>query len=166
MSTELKPYLKKLIAEVDAALDSYLPKEETAPKTIHKAMRYSIFAGGKRLRPIVCLATAEALGANRSVAIHSAIAVEAMHTYSLIHDDLPAMDNDDLRRGRPTNHKVFGDAIAILAGDALLNESFLMVARTKATSLVSTIRKLQHYLLQQFDSEQWQQMRPHSSFPL
>ena len=131
--SELKPYLQELIAEVDAALDQHLPAEETTPETIHKAMRYSIFAGGKRLRPVVCLAAAEALGVDRNVAIHSACAVEAMHTYSLIHDDLPAMDNDDLRRGRPTNHKVFGDAIAILAGDALLNESFIMVARTEAT---------------------------------
>ncbi len=132
--SELKPYLKELIAEVDAALDTYLPAESAAPETIHKAMRYSIFAGGKRLRPVVCLAAAQAIGADRSVALHAACAVEAMHTYSLIHDDLPAMDNDDLRRGRPTNHKVFGDAIAILAGDALLNESFILVARTAQTS--------------------------------
>jgi len=131
--SDLKPYLKELIADVDAALDKHLPSEETTPSTIHKAMRYSIFAGGKRLRPVVTLAAAEALGAERKVAVHAACAVEAMHTYSLIHDDLPAMDDDDLRRGRPTNHKVFGDGIAILAGDALLNESFLMVSRTEAT---------------------------------
>jgi len=134
LMSELKPYLTDLIAEVDAALDRYLPAENTTPETIHKAMRYSIFAGGKRLRPVLCLAAAEALGADRSVAIHAACAVESMHTYSLIHDDLPAMDDDDLRRGRPTNHKVFGDAIAILAGDALLNESFVMVSRTAKTA--------------------------------
>ncbi len=131
--SDLKPYLQELIAEIDTALDQQLPTKDTAPETIHKAMRYSIFAGGKRLRPVVTLAAAEALGASRESALPAACAVEAMHTYSLIHDDLPAMDDDDLRRGRPTNHKIFGDAIAILAGDALLNESFLMVARTEAT---------------------------------
>ncbi len=132
--SDLKPYLKELVSDIDARLDVFLPAEGTAPETIHKAMRYSIFAGGKRLRPVLTLAAAEAIGANREVALPCACAVEAMHTYSLIHDDLPAMDDDDLRRGRPTNHKVFGDAIAILAGDALLNESFLMLSHVEATS--------------------------------
>lgn len=131
--SDLKSYLKELIGEVDTALSNFLPSEDTAPETIHKAMRYSIFAGGKRLRPVLTLAAAEALGAGREIALPSACAVEVMHTYSLIHDDLPAMDNDDLRRGRPTNHKVFGDAIAILAGDALLNESFSIISQTKPT---------------------------------
>jgi len=137
--TDLKDYLKDVTAKIDKALDSYLPAEDASPETIHKAMRYSIFAGGKRLRPVLCLAAAEALGADHSVALPAAAAVEAMHTYSLIHDDLPAMDNDDLRRGRPTNHKVFGDAIAILAGDALLNEAFLMISHTAPTSRYSEI---------------------------
>ena len=137
--SELKEYLQELIAEVDSALDAHLPAETIAPETIHKSMRYSIFAGGKRLRPVFVLAAAEAIGADRSVAIDAACAVEAMHTYSLIHDDLPAMDDDELRRGRPTNHIVFGDAIAILAGDALLNESFALVAKTEATSRYSGV---------------------------
>ena len=132
--TTLESYLKEVTAEIDSALDSFLPSEEANPQTIHKAMRYSIFAGGKRLRPVLCLAAAEALGAERAVALPASAAVEAMHTYSLIHDDLPAMDNDDLRRGRPTNHKVFGDAVAILAGDALLNESFIMISQTAPTA--------------------------------
>lgn len=130
---DLKPYLENLISEIDEALEQALPAESTPPETIHKAMRYSIFAGGKRLRPVLTLASAEALGADRRLALPAACAVEAMHTYSLIHDDLPAMDDDDLRRGRPTNHKVFGDAIAILAGDALLNQAYLLISETPPT---------------------------------
>ena len=114
---ELKPYLVTRHKEVDRALDRFLPSESTPPVTIHKAMRYSLFAGGKRLRPILCLAAAEACGGKISSALPLACAVECIHTYSLVHDDLPSMDNDDLRRGRPTCHKVFGDGIAILAGD-------------------------------------------------
>jgi geranylgeranyl diphosphate synthase, type II len=110
--------------EVDASLDRLLPRESTPPPSIHQAMRYSVFAGGKRLRPILCLETARAFTADVAPALHPACAIEFIHTYSLIHDDLPALDNDDLRRGKPTCHKQFGEAIAILAGDALLTLAF------------------------------------------
>jgi geranylgeranyl diphosphate synthase, type II len=130
---ELKPYLVARQKEVDRALDRFLPKESTPPATIHKAMRYSLFAGGKRLRPILCLAAAEACGGKISSALPLACAVECIHTYSLVHDDLPSMDNDDLRRGRATCHKVFGDGIAILAGDALLTIAFEIAAHVKST---------------------------------
>ncbi len=117
-------------ARVEAQLDLLLPGEDVAPVTIHKAMRYSIFAGGKRIRPLLCLEAAKACGAaeNGACALNAACALETLHTYTLIHDDLPCMDNDDLRRGRPTNHKVFGEGIAVLAGDALLTEAFAMLA--------------------------------------
>ena len=131
---DLKRYLVARQKEVDRALNRFLPAESVAPATIHKAMRYSLFAGGKRLRPILCLAAAEACGGKSAAAIPYACAVECIHTYSLIHDDLPSMDNDDLRRGRPTCHKVFGDAIAILAGDALLTVAFEIVTRAKPVS--------------------------------
>ncbi len=98
------------------------------PSSLHRAMRYSVFAGGKRIRPILLLAACEAVGGNRQHAMPAACALEMIHTYSLIHDDLPAMDNDDFRRGRPTSHKVFGEAVAILAGDALLTEAFILLA--------------------------------------
>jgi geranylgeranyl diphosphate synthase type II len=131
---DLKRYLLARQKEVDRALNRFLPKESVAPATIHKAMRYSLFAGGKRLRPILCLAAAEACGGKRDAALPYACAVECIHTYSLIHDDLPSMDNDDLRRGRPTCHKVFGDAIAILAGDALLTIAFEIATRATPVS--------------------------------
>jgi geranylgeranyl diphosphate synthase type II len=113
---------------VDEALDRALPGEAAWPETIHRAVRYSLFAGGKRIRPVLVLAAAEAVGGEMEEALPLACAVEMIHTYSLIHDDLPAMDDDDLRRGRPTNHKVFGEAIAILAGDALLTRAFHLLA--------------------------------------
>jgi geranylgeranyl diphosphate synthase, type II len=131
---ELKRYLIARQKEVDGALDRYLPKATVPPATIHKAMRYSLFAGGKRLRPILCLAAAEACGGKTNTALPLACAVECIHTYSLIHDDLPSMDNDDLRRGRATCHKVFGDGIAILAGDALLTIAFEIAARARTAS--------------------------------
>jgi geranylgeranyl diphosphate synthase type II len=109
-------------------LDRFLPKATAKPATIHKAMRYSLFAGGKRMRPALVLAAAEACGGTHASAMPLACAVECIHTYSLIHDDLPGMDNDDLRRGKPTNHKVFGEGIAILAGDALLTQAFEIAA--------------------------------------
>jgi geranylgeranyl diphosphate synthase, type II len=109
---------------VDAALDRLLPSETTQPSSIHEAMRYSVFAGGKRIRPILCLETARIFAADVTPALHPACAIEFIHTYSLIHDDLPALDNDDLRRGKPTCHKKFGEATAILAGDALLTLAF------------------------------------------
>jgi len=131
----LKDYFAARSAAVDSALDRFLPAAETKPATIHQAMRYSLFAGGKRLRPILCLAAAEACGGDPEAAMAPACAVECIHTYSLIHDDLPAMDNDDLRRGRPTSHKVFGEGIAILAGDALLTIAFEILAAVSPTQL-------------------------------
>src|SRR5204863_5183849 len=119
--------------EIDRALNRYLPKANTKPATLHKAMRYSLFAGGKRLRPILCLAAAEACRGKISNALPLACALECIHTYSLVHDDLPSMDNDDLRRGRPTCHKVCGDGIAVLAGDALLTIAFEIAAQAKET---------------------------------
>jgi geranylgeranyl diphosphate synthase type II len=128
----LKTYLETRIDLVDKALDGFLPKATTKPATIHKAMRYSIFAGGKRLRPILCLAAAEACGGDPTAALPAACSVECIHTYSLIHDDLPCMDNDDFRRGKPTSHKVFGEGVAVLAGDALLTIAFEILAQTDA----------------------------------
>lgn len=122
-------YWKKQQARVEKALDAAIPKETVKPATIHKAMRYSLFAGGKRLRPILVLAAAEALGSNGKDALPLACAVECIHTYSLIHDDLPCMDDDDLRRGKPTSHKVFGEGAAVLAGDALLTIAFEVAAK-------------------------------------
>ena len=119
-------YLSSSCAEVEAALDASLGPER--PESLREAMRYSLLAGGKRLRPILCLAACELAGGEASLAMPTAVALEMIHTMSLIHDDLPAMDNDDLRRGRPTNHKVYGEANAILAGDALLTRAFEMVA--------------------------------------
>src|SRR5271165_4299180 len=124
----LDQYLAERSALVDKALGRFLPKATVKPATLHKAMRYSLFAGGKRLRPILALAAAEACGGALDAALPHACAVECVHTYSLIHDDLPCMDDDDLRRGRPTNHKVFGEAIATLAGDALLTDAFKVLA--------------------------------------
>src|SRR2546422_2987518 len=129
----LKGYLKSRQKMIDRALDRVLPKATVKPPTIHKAMRYSLFAGGKRLRPILCLAAAEACGGKIENALPLACAMECIHTYSLVHDDLPSMDNDDFRRGRPTCHKVFGDGIAVLAGDALLTIAFEIVSRAKPT---------------------------------
>jgi geranylgeranyl diphosphate synthase type II len=122
---------------VDAALNRFLPKAVTRPKTIHAAMRYSIFAGGKRLRPVICLASAEVIGGKIDNALPLACALECIHTYSLIHDDLPAMDNDDFRRGKPTSHKVYGEGMAILAGDGLLTIAFEIAVQGKATSRYS-----------------------------
>src|SRR5213078_2525158 len=129
---DLKTYLETKTEAVNRALDRFLPKASTKPGTIHKAMRYSLFAGGKRMRPALCLAAAEACGGSMDDALPLACAVECIHTYSLIHDDLPAMDNDDYRRGKLTNHKVFGEAIAILAGDALLTRAFEIAAQCKS----------------------------------
>ena len=125
----LRALFGKLRSEIDAKLNEYLPPENDPPEPIHEAMRYSVFAGGKRLRPILALLAAEACSGSHEQALGAACAVEMIHTYSLIHDDLPAMDDDDLRRGKPTSHKVFGEAIAILAGDALLTMAFETIAR-------------------------------------
>lgn len=129
----LKTYLADRAAFVDAALDRLIPAADTPPATIHQAMRHSLFAGGKRLRPILCLAAAEACGSSREAAAFAACAVECLHTYSLIHDDLPSMDNDDFRRGVPTCHKVYGEGVAILAGDALQALAFELLVKTPVT---------------------------------
>jgi geranylgeranyl diphosphate synthase type II len=130
-SFDLGEFLAARTASVNRALDRFLPSATTRPATIHKAMRYSLFAGGKRMRPALCLAAAAACGGNEADAMPLACAVECIHTYSLVHDDLPAMDNDDYRRGKLTNHKVFGEGIAVLAGDALLTQAFEIAARCK-----------------------------------
>ena len=134
VTMNLKVYLRSRQKEIDRALERYLPKPTTKPATLHKAMRYSLFAGGKRLRPILCLAAAEACRGKISNALPLACALECIHIYSLVHDDLPSMDNDDFRRGRPTCHKVFGDGIAVLAGDALLTIAFEIVSSAKPAS--------------------------------
>ncbi len=126
---DLNKYLNEKKETVDRALEAYLPLKKERFNTITKAMRYSLFAGGKRLRPILCIAGAEAVGDDMNQVLPIACALELIHTYSLIHDDLPAMDDDDYRRGIPTNHKVFGEAIAILAGDALLTEAFRIMTQ-------------------------------------
>ena len=128
---DLNQFLATRTETVNRALDRFLPSEKTRPVTIHRAMRYSLFAGGKRMRPALCLAAAQACGGREANALPLACAVECIHTYSLIHDDLPAMDNDDFRRGKPTNHKVFGDGIAVLAGDALLTQAFEIAAQAR-----------------------------------
>ena len=128
MTVDLEAWMAERRRAVDEALERYLPPATTYPPTIHEAMRYSVLAGGKRLRPILVIAGAEVAGGRMADVLPTACAFELIHTYSLIHDDLPAMDNDDFRRGLPTNHKVFGEAIAILAGDALLTLAFRLVA--------------------------------------
>ena len=130
-SQDVQAYLSSRSDAVNGALDTFLPPEKTKPSTIHRAMRYSLFAGGKRMRPALCLAAAEACGGKASAAMPLACAVECIHTYSLIHDDLPAMDNDDYRRGKLTSHKVFGEGIAVLAGDALLTQAFEIAAQSR-----------------------------------
>ena len=135
---DLKDYLADRAALVDAAMDAYLPPAKERPSTIHEAMRYAVFAGGKRLRPVLCIAAAEACGGVAADALAPACAVELMHTYSLVHDDLPAMDDDDLRRGRPTCHKVYGEGMAVLCGDALLTEAFAILAQAPVTKRYGT----------------------------
>jgi len=128
----LRDYLAVQQHLVDAELDRLTPPETTPPETIHRAMRYSLFAGGKRIRPVLCLEAARTVAGEVEGAVTAACPLELIHTYSLIHDDLPALDNDDYRRGKLTNHKVFGDAMAILAGDALLTLAFQVLAELPA----------------------------------
>src|ERR1700690_2463207 len=140
----LGEYMAAQQSAVDAALDHWVPGEDQDPVTIHRAMRYSLFAGGKRIRPLLAIASAEAVS-DAPLGVEScACTLEMIHTYSLIHDDLPAMDNDDLRRGRPTCHKVFGDALAILAGDALCTLAFEVLGQApcEAERRVSLIVEL------------------------
>lgn len=147
---DLKKYLQERKEEVERGLVAYLPREDDYPPLLHRAMHYSIFAGGKRVRPILHLGTVEATGGDREACLPFACALEMIHTYSLIHDDLPAMDDDDLRRGKPTNHVVFGEAVAILAGDALLTEAFRLICneqmreRLDKHSLLQAIHELAH----------------------
>jgi geranylgeranyl diphosphate synthase type II len=124
------PFFEEGRIAVDAALDRLLPAETAEPPSIHTAMRYSVFAGGKRIRPLLCIEAARIFSPDVTPSLHPACAIECIHTYSLIHDDLPALDNDDLRRGKPTCHKRFGEAIAILAGDALLTLAFEIIGAT------------------------------------
>lgn len=136
-------YLERKRNEVDRFLDSVIPSATTPPATLHEAMRYSLFAGGKRIRPILAIAAAEAVGSPSNAILPIACSLELIHTYSLIHDDLPAMDNDDFRRGKPTNHKVYGEAMAILAGDALLTLAFELCSRTDLTDGLPPARQVQ-----------------------
>jgi geranylgeranyl diphosphate synthase, type II len=136
----LKAYLQDRRKIVEEALKRYLPSEKNTPEEIYRAVNYSVFAGGKRIRPILCLAAVEACGGDLAPAMPVACALELIHTYSLIHDDLPAMDNDDFRRGKPTSHKVFGENIAILAGDALLTEAFVLLSRAEKMRLLAERR--------------------------
>ena len=128
----IEDYLKEKRSLIDAALGRFLPTESEHPSSLHRAIRYSVFAGGKRLRPILAIAAYEAVGGEGDRIIPYACALEMIHTYSLIHDDLPAMDDDDYRRGKPTSHRVFGEALAILAGDALLTEAFRLMTSPEA----------------------------------
>lgn len=125
---QLDSYLQERIQLVETALDHYLPGSDTLPESLHESMRYSVFAGGKRIRPVLMMAACEAVGGTPNQVLPAACAIEMIHSYSLIHDDLPAMDDDDLRRGKPTNHKVYGEARAILAGDALLTEAIILLS--------------------------------------
>jgi geranylgeranyl diphosphate synthase type II len=139
---DIKTYLAKKKDIVDRTLDKLVPPAKTFPPVVHEAMRYSLFAGGKRLRPVLAIAAAEALGAPSRGLLAVAGSLELIHTYSLIHDDLPAMDNDDLRRGRPTCHKVYGEAVAILAGDGLLNMAFEVLSDPRRTAGIPANRML------------------------
>ncbi|HJQ71151.1 MAG TPA: farnesyl diphosphate synthase [Blastocatellia bacterium] len=132
MNERIEDYIARRAGEVNAWLDRLVPPATVPPQRLHEAMRYSLFAGGKRLRPVLTLTAGEAFAGEVEELMPVACAIEMIHTYSLIHDDLPAMDNDDLRRGRPTCHKAFGEAIAILAGDALLTQAFLVLSAGRA----------------------------------
>jgi len=137
VSIDVPSFLKDRARVVDEALERLLPSESEPPETLHRAMRYSVFAGGKRLRPVLVIAGAEAVGGRVEDVLPTACAMECIHTYSLIHDDLPAMDDDDYRRGQLTNHKVFGEAMAILAGDGLLTLAFRLIADNFAAAAAS-----------------------------
>jgi geranylgeranyl diphosphate synthase, type II len=138
----LSDYLAHTTARVDAALQRWVPEETVPPENLHRAMRYSLFAGGKRIRPVLCIAAAQAVSDHVPGLEDAACSLELIHTYSLIHDDLPALDNDDLRRGRPTCHKIFGEAIAILAGDALLTLAFQVLSCSHTADPAALIREL------------------------
>ncbi len=134
-------YFKQQVRKIDKALDSYLPKESEVPFVIHKAMRYAVLSGGKRLRPVLLLAACEAVGGDERKAMPAACAIELIHNYSLIHDDLPCMDDDDTRRGQPTCHRKFGEDTALLAGDALLTLAFAILSRTNGAASAKDLAK-------------------------
>lgn len=142
MTMILDEYIAERVAKIDAELDRTLPTAERLPASLHQAMRYSIFAGGKRIRPLLMIAACEAVRGKVECVLPAACAMEMIHTYSLIHDDLPAMDDDDYRRGRLTNHKVFGEATAILAGDALLTQAFMLLATEAPDESVGATERL------------------------
>jgi len=148
----IEKYLKDRKNIIDKALDKYLLSEEKPPSIIHKAIRYSVFSGGKRIRPILTLTTAELFGKDAESVMKAACGIELIHTFSLIHDDLPCMDNDDFRRGKPSNHKVFGEGIALLAGDALLVSGFDLIIRNsevkeiKKQSILKLLKETSFYI--------------------
>ena len=145
-------YLEDKKNIIDKALDKFLPPENKLPFIIHQAMRYSVFSGGKRIRAILTLTTAELLDQEIEKVINTACGIELIHTFSLIHDDLPCIDNDDFRRGKPSNHKVFGEAIALLAGDALLVSAFELIVKNaeskgiKKQSILKVIKEISYYI--------------------
>jgi len=149
---DFNKYLEDKTNIINKALDEYLPSEEKPPSNIHKAIRYSVFAGGKRIRPILTLATAELFGRNAESVLKTACGIELIHTFSLVHDDLPCIDNDDFRRGKPSNHKVFGEAIALLAGDALLFSGFDLIIENsenkeiKKQSILKLLKEVSFYV--------------------
>jgi geranylgeranyl diphosphate synthase type II len=138
---DVQAFIEDKAARVNTYLAAVFPADRM-PKRLFEAMNYSLLAGGKRLRPVLCLATAETLGAESDPLLPVAAAIEMIHCYSLIHDDLPSLDNDDLRRGRPTNHKVFGEAMALLAGDGLLTYAFEQLSSSQVTAVVSAERQV------------------------
>lgn len=135
----LTDYITQVRMDVDARLEELLPTEDVSPSRLHAAMRYSVFAGGRRFRPTLCIASCQALGGAPDAALVPACAIEVLHTYTLIHDDLPSMDNDDMRRGKPSNHKQFDEGTAILAGDALLTLAFELLSKTGNTRFAAEL---------------------------
>jgi geranylgeranyl diphosphate synthase type II len=133
---DVQTYIADCGAKVNAGMEKYLPAEDILPNNLHKAMRYSVMAGGKRIRPVLIMASCAAVGGAAESVLPVACAMEMIHTYSLIHDDLPAMDDDDFRRGKPTCHKVFGEATAILAGDALLTQAFVLLSAPETRAML------------------------------
>jgi geranylgeranyl diphosphate synthase type II len=146
---DTKTYMETRRKKIEDALDRYLPEQDTAPVSLNESVRYSVFSGGKRFRPLLCMASCEACEGTSDAVLPVACAIEMIHTYSLIHDDLPCMDDDDLRRGKPTNHRVFGEAVAVLAGDALLTSAVDLILREAAGTLgaertIRVLRVLMH----------------------
>lgn len=137
----IQDYLAKQAKKIDKTLDSILPKESERPQVLHQAMRYSVFSGGKRVRPILVLAACEVVGGNEKKALPAACAIELIHNYSLIHDDLPCMDDDDLRRGQKTCHKQFNEETALLAGDALLTLAFKALSASEGVGNVKNLER-------------------------